>query len=203
MTQQHLLTQLSAIAEGLSTTLQPFCEVVVHDLKSPDAGIHQIYNNLSHRKVGDAVTALGQARIEDSNFPQVVSNYSNELGDGRQIKSTSIGIKDESGDYVAALCLNVDISVFSTMQNILQQFTALNLGHHPEKIAPLNLEDLKQYIYQFSSRQSSTTISLKVAERKKLLKELQDKGFLEIRFAIDTVANVLGVSRTTIYSYLK
>lgn len=31
-----LLTQLEAIAKGLSETFAPFCEVVVHDLKNPN-----------------------------------------------------------------------------------------------------------------------------------------------------------------------
>ncbi|MFW1841297.1 PAS domain-containing protein, partial [Acinetobacter gyllenbergii] len=50
---KHLLTQLDTIAKGLSETLSPFCEVVVHDLTNPEHAILSIHNNLSGRKVGD------------------------------------------------------------------------------------------------------------------------------------------------------
>lgn len=33
----------------------------------------------------------------DPRFPQIIANYANQLPDGRQVKSTSIGIKDSRG----------------------------------------------------------------------------------------------------------
>ncbi|MCG6613412.1 hypothetical protein GH751_07830 [Acinetobacter baumannii] len=50
---KHLLTQLDTIAKGLSETLAPFCEVVVHDLTNPEHAILSIHNNLSGRSVHD------------------------------------------------------------------------------------------------------------------------------------------------------
>ncbi|WP_268631355.1 PAS domain-containing protein, partial [Escherichia coli] len=44
-----LLSQLNVIAEGLSATFAPFCEVVVHDLQNPEHAILAIHNNLSGR----------------------------------------------------------------------------------------------------------------------------------------------------------
>ncbi|WP_265495365.1 PAS domain-containing protein, partial [Providencia heimbachae] len=41
-----LLAQIDTIAKGLSETLAPFCEVVVHDLKNPKHSILSIHNNL-------------------------------------------------------------------------------------------------------------------------------------------------------------
>ncbi len=45
-------------------------------------------------------------------FPNLISNYANQFADGRPAKSTSIGIKDEEGQYVAALCMNIDLTLF-------------------------------------------------------------------------------------------
>ena len=87
--QRLLLDQLKQVAEGLGATFAPFCEVVVHDL--------------SGRKVGNPATELGLVRILDPVFAQVIPNYANQFADGRQAKSTSIGIKDSSGQYIAAL----------------------------------------------------------------------------------------------------
>ena len=108
---QYVLDQLQQIAHGLGETFAPFCEVVVHDLTKPDHAILAIHNNLSGREIGDPMTELGKQRSSNPEFPEVVANYPNRLPDGRQAKSTSIGIRDTQGKYVAALCLNVDLTV--------------------------------------------------------------------------------------------
>ena len=103
---QNLLAQLQQVADGLGKTLAPFCEVVLHDLTEPDHAILAIHNNLSGRSVGEPATELGLARAADPGFDQVIANYPNTFPDGRLAKSTSVGIKDSDGRYVAALCLN-------------------------------------------------------------------------------------------------
>src|SRR5688572_27112404 len=108
--QRLLLEQLKQVAEGLGATFAPFCEVVVHDLLDPKHAILAIHNNLSGREVGSPATELGLARILDPDFAQVIPNYANQFADGRQAKSTSIGIKDSSGQYIAALCMNLDLT---------------------------------------------------------------------------------------------
>lgn len=122
----HLISQLEQIAEGLSKTFSPFCEVVLHDLRDPQHAILAIHNNLSGRQPGDPATELGLARIADPEYPPVIANYQNQFADGRQVKSTSIGIKDVRGQYVAALCMNVDLSLFRGLQGMLEQFGSVS-----------------------------------------------------------------------------
>lgn len=201
--EQHLLAQLDIIADGLSQTLKPFCEVVVHHLNGDQQGIHRIYNNLSSRTEGDPVTTLGEARISDNNYPSIIANYANTLPDGKPLKSTSIGIKNKQGEYIAALCLNVDISAFSTVQHMLAQFTAVGDLQPKEKLQPFNQDDLIEYMNQFSAAKGISVRGLSSQERKQLMSELKEQGFLEIRRSIDLIAKHLGVSRPTIYAYLK
>ncbi|WP_256740085.1 PAS domain-containing protein, partial [Pseudomonas sp. K5002] len=56
--QAALISQLEQIAEGLSKTFSPFCEVVLHDLRDPQHAIMAIHNNLSGRQPGDPATEL-------------------------------------------------------------------------------------------------------------------------------------------------
>src|SRR5690242_10808407 len=121
--QQTILEQVEQIAAALGETLAPFTEVVVHDLRSPKHAILAIHNNLSGRQVGDPATELGLARIADDNYPQILANYANRFNDGRQAKSTSVGIKDSEGHYFAALCLNVDVTLFRSITTMLEQFS--------------------------------------------------------------------------------
>ena len=123
--QRLLLEQVTQIADGLAKTFAPFCEVVVHDLLDPAHAVLAIHNNLSGREAGDPATELGLARIMDPGFEQVIANYPNRFADGRQVKSTSVGIKDSKGQYIAALCMNVDLTMFQGFQSMLNQFVAL------------------------------------------------------------------------------
>lgn len=198
--QQALISQMEQIAEGLSQTFSPFCEVVLHDLRDPEHAILAIHNNLSGREVGQPATELGLARIADPDYPQVIANYPNQFKDGRQVKSTSIGIKDSSGRYVAALCMNIDLSLFRGLQGMLEQFGSFSGDRPHESLEGSGAETIRARIDQFAARLATTPRALKAADRKVLLQELKDAGLLEIRKAMETVASHLGVSRATVYS---
>ncbi|NUY00894.1 helix-turn-helix transcriptional regulator [Paraburkholderia youngii] len=202
--QQLLLGQIKQVAEGLALTFAPFTEVVVHDLLDPEHAVLAIHNNLSGREVGQPATELGLARIMDPAYEQIIANYPNQFSDGRQVKSTSIGIKDSKGDYIAALCMNVDLTLFHGFQNALSRFTAVE-GSTParESLDPANADRIRARIDEFAARLASTPRSLRPEDRRSLLKELKAGGLLEVRRAMDTIAAHLGVSRATVYSDAK
>ena len=202
--QQQLLSQVKQIAEGLAQTFAPFTEVVVHDLLDPAHAVLAVHNNLSGRQVGDPATELGLARIMDPEYEQVIANYPNQFADGRQVKSTSIGIKDSEGRYVAALCMNVDLTLFQGFQSALNKFTTVE-GATPvkESLDPSGADGIRARIDEFAARMAATPRSLKAEDRRILMKELKAAGLLEVRRAMDTIAAHLGVSRATVYSDAK
>jgi predicted transcriptional regulator YheO len=201
--QASLVQQIERIAEGLGETFAPFCEVVVHDLRDPDRAILAIHNNLSGRTVGAPATELGLARIADDAYPQVLASYPNQFADGRRAKSTSIGIKDSSGRYVAALCLNVDVSLLRGMQHVLEQFCATPGEGMRETLDPANTQMLRERIERFAVARSTTPPALKAAQRRELMQELKQAGFLEVRKSMEIIAAQLGVSRATVYNDAK
>ncbi|AUO23365.1 MULTISPECIES: transcriptional regulator [Pseudomonas] len=201
--QAALISQLEQIAEGLSKTFSPFCEVVLHDLRDPQHAIMAIHNNLSGRQPGDPATELGLARIADPEYPQVIANYQNQFADGRQVKSTSIGIKDSTGKYVAALCMNVDLSLFRGLQGMLEQFGSVSGDRPAESLDPSGADAIRARIDQFAARLATTPRALKAADRRLLMQELKEAGVMDIRRAMETVASHLGVSRAAVYTYAK
>ena len=199
----HLISQLEQVAEGLSKTFSPFCEVVLHDLRDPQHAILAIHNNLSGRQPGEPATALGLARIADPEYAQVIANYQNQFSDGRQVKSTSIGIKGHGGDYIAALCMNVDLSLFRGLQGMLEQFGALSGDNPNDSLDPSGADAIRARIDKFAARLATTPRALKTADRRVLMQELKESGCLDIRRAMETVASHLGVSRAAAYTYAK
>ncbi|KIQ32801.1 DNA-binding protein [Variovorax paradoxus] len=202
---KQLLEMLRNMAEGLGETFAPFCEVVVHDLSNPKNAIYAIENNLSGRQVGQSVTELGLARIRDPEYPAVITNYANTFSDGRKVKSTSIGVKDESGEYVAALCLNVDLTLFQSFQGAISQFTRIDDREVHESLdtGAGHSERIHARIDEFAASRATTSRSLKPADRRQLVQELKKAGFLEIRRGAEIAAAHMGVSRATVYSDAK
>ncbi|POT55311.1 DNA-binding protein [Citrobacter amalonaticus] len=198
-----LLNQLDTLAKGISETFSPFCEVVVHDLKNPEHAILAIHNNLSGRKAGQPATELGLARIASSDFPNIIANYGNQFADGRPVKSTSIGIKDSEGKYVAALCLNVDMTLFRGMQSALARFTETGSSPVPERLEPTGTEAIRQRIDSYAATRATTARALNAEDRKALIQALRKDGLLEVKKSMDTIAQHLGISRATAYLYAR
>ncbi|WP_420596502.1 helix-turn-helix transcriptional regulator [Deinococcus sp.] len=200
--QTLLLDQLRQVARGLAETFAPFCEVVVHDLTNPQHAILDIHNNLSGRTVGQPATELGLARLADAAYPQIISNYPNRFADGRPVKSTSIGFKDGSGNYIAALCLNIDLSGFQQLSQIMTPFLQME-GSVSETLDPAGAEALRRQIDAFAARHAVSARALSPQQRRTLLEELRTSGHLDVRRAMEIVANHLGISRAAAYKAAK
>src|SRR5208282_6935738 len=87
----------------------PHCEVVLHDFSLPQGTIVKIRNGyLSGRRVGGPITDFGLQMIrrlrEDSRAPVLQLNYTSRGKDGRELKSSSMIIRD-NGRNVGALCI--------------------------------------------------------------------------------------------------
>jgi predicted transcriptional regulator YheO len=201
----HLLREAEKIATAVGRMFAGLCEVVLHDLTRPEHAIRAIENNLSGRAIGDSVTELGIARIRDPEYPSVIQNYPNKFPDGRPAKSTSIGIKNSQGRYVAALCLNLDISIFATVTRNLTRIIATEpFAEGPaENLRNRTVDEIRDVIDEFAAEHHQTPRGLDAATKRTLVKSLQVRGFLERKKAVQIITEHLGVSRATVYNYLK
>ncbi len=200
-----LLREGRKIVEALGQTFAPLVEVVLHDLTDPDHAIVAIANNLSWREAGDAVTEMGLARIADPAFPEVIANYANRFPDGRPAKSTSIGLKNGRGEYVAAICLNMDISMLAAAAASVQQLVSVP-NHAPtpvrETLSTRRLDDIVPLITDFAAQRNTTPQGLTLAQRREAIRLVEARGLLDLRHAHAEVARALGVARSTVYTYL-
>ncbi len=200
-----LLREGQKIAEALGKMFAPCCEVVLNDLTGKQPVIHTIACPLSGRAAGQAGTEMGHARIKNADFPDVVQNYANTFPDGRPVKSTSIGLRNSQGKCIAALCLNLDVSLFSSLQKILDQFTASGAHSNPvsETLRSRSLDDVRDAIDTYAAQFNLPARALSMPQRRALVRKLEDSGLLQLRGAASMAAEVLGISRTSIYNALK
>lgn len=111
----QLLIVYKDIVDGIGQTFSGTgIEIVLHDTRDPLHSIVALQNPISGRRLGDTNTNFGLELIKDysvvdkrgSNFIA----YPLKLKDGRNVKSTTIPLFDDTFGLVGFICLNVDIS---------------------------------------------------------------------------------------------
>ncbi|HPE46746.1 MAG TPA: PAS domain-containing protein [Hyphomonas sp.] len=201
-----LLRELSKIAAALGKTFAPYCEVIVSDLTDPDHVVTQIENSMSGREVGDPASLIGLARMADPEFPDIMTNFADAFRDGRPVKSTSIGLKDKSGRYVAALYLNIDISYIQSITTYLNQLIRTDDAPSSlyEAVSRTSTgADVYSKVATFAASRNREPRALTTDEKRELLRMLEDEGELDRRGAAEKIASILGVTRTQVYYYLR
>lgn len=193
------LKNYKPIAEAVGLLLAPHVEVVIHDLKTNT--IAYIYNNLSKRKVGDPSLLEEMPAFQKSK--EVFPPYLKVNWDGRKIKSVSALLKDRQGKAIGLFCINLDISSFEALQHVLFDF----IGSKLEKPDLLFKNDWKERVNTFITahlkENGLTLTSMTRNEKKNLLLELLEEGAFEEKNAAAYIADLLHISRATVYNYLK
>jgi len=192
------LEHYSAIAEAIVRLLYPHAEVVLHDLKS--GKIAAIYNGLSKRKVGD------DSLIEEINdfkeLPDLFPIYQKTNWDGRRMRSTSATLRDQQGNPIGLLCINFDVSHWESFRHLLDLW--LKVESEP---APLFSEDWREkinvYVSEYLKREGTTLKALAKEKKQELVRALHREGAFKVKNAANYVADVLDLSRATIYNYLR
>ena len=194
---------LIPMVEGVVKLLHPYAEAAIHDLRQ--GKIVAIYNNISKRKVGDpsVVTELG---VDVKDFPDVFDPYYKTNWDGRRLKCISTTVRDSNGAPIGLICINFDTTAFENMNVHLNTFLTLQnkASLNPvEQFAVDWKEQVNEYINAFSLRHNVALPALGKQEKSELVQQLYHHGLFNYRDAAAYVAKVLGVSRTTVYNYLK
>jgi predicted transcriptional regulator YheO len=199
-----LLREAEKIAQAIGRMFPGLCEVVLHDLRDPAHAVRAIEGGLSGRAVGDPATELGLARIADPGFPDVLQNYPNRFPDGRPAKSTSIGLRNRDGEYVAALCLNLDVSLLGSAAHALTRLTRTDdPAPLAETLHARTGDELRALVEDYAAERGHTPLTLPAAGKKDLVRSLKARGFLELKNAVPALTELLGISRASVYNYLR
>lgn len=188
-------------AEAFSRLLHPFAEVVVHDLGKDR--IEAIYNPLSRREVGDGSYL---DRIDFDEAQSVIGPYDKTNWDGRPMKSISVVIRNQSGKAEGFLCVNVDVSAFQAAHLLLQSFLKNNadLAEESQRLFKDDLyERINLYVHHYCQDRQVSLEALSREDKKEIINSLVADGAFEGKNAANYIGRVLGISRATVYNYLK
>jgi predicted transcriptional regulator YheO len=199
---ESLLNFVSRLADGLGQTLGRFCEIVVHDFDSPESSIIAIANgSLTGREVGDTLDALGFQLLKN-NPPTDLLNYRAKTKDGKELRSSSIFLRDEKGHIFGALCINVDVSGLLKAQEWLQEALGAASNTIDERFEHSVDEVLETLIQNAISSIGKNTSDMTREDKVAIVAYLENKGAFLIRYSVERVAELLGMTKYTIYNYL-
>lgn len=195
------IQEILPFAEAFAKILHPFAEVVVHDLAKDQ--IEAIYNPISRREVGDS-SYLDRVNFDDTET--IIGPYEKTNWDGRSLKSISTLIRNSRGIVEGFLCINIDISVFESANQLLVAFLENNkqVDEETESIFKEDLyEKINLFVRNYCRNNQVSIDALSRQEKKELIHSLVEQGAFKERNAANYVGRVLGISRATVYNYLK
>ncbi|MCK4354355.1 MAG: PAS domain-containing protein [Dehalococcoidia bacterium] len=202
-----IFRSLEAIVEGVAEVFGSNCEVVLHSLEDTSRSVVKIVNgNVTGRKVGSPLTNFLAEILKkaDSLEKDVIGSYYNRLDDGRLLKSVSTLIRNTHGKPIGFMCINIDLS--APLLDFLTGFLPMH-GESSKNIIehfPINIKDLISKTLEIVMTDVNNRREVPSSERNKLItQELYKRGLFNVRGAIDLVAKEMGVSRYTVYNYIR
>jgi predicted transcriptional regulator YheO len=202
----HVQHELARVANAIVRTLSPtLCEVVVHDFANPDASIVYIAGDVTKRLPGGSMSQIGLALMAEGDDAKDKLNYVTRTRDGKVLRSSTIPLRDQDGAVYGALCVNLDITSFVTLESAVKELTAgdgmtvltdIHFGNDTAELAKVLLEDVTNEL-ELGGPPRDLSQSLDFVHA------LDKRGFFGVRYSVQLLADYLGLSRATIYNYLE
>jgi predicted transcriptional regulator YheO len=193
------------LVEPLAAALAPGVEVVLHDLSKLPNSVVAIAGGLSGRTVGAPATDLGLRLLMQDDPPESIVGYRTELPGGVVCRSSTIFLRGDHERPVAALCLNRDISRLTQARDLLAELvdTPAVSGHDRSETFYDSVENLTGDLLRRAIGVIGVEVSdMSKADKSRVVKDLERRGFFLIKESVELAARALGVSRYTIYNYL-
>jgi predicted transcriptional regulator YheO len=188
--------------DALGQTFGKYCEIVVHDFNSPESSIIAIANGaLTGREVGDTLDSLGFQLLKTHPASDLL-NYRTKTKEGKELRSSSIFLRDEKGQIFGALCVNVDISGLLKAQEWFQEALGSAGATIDERFERSVDEVLETLIQNAISSIGKNPADMTRDEKVAIVAYLETKGAFLIRYSVERVAELLGMTKYTIYNYL-
>jgi len=198
---QYILSFVANLADALGRTLGKHCEIVVHDLASPERSIIAIANGeVTGRQLGDTLDSLGFQLLKNHPASDLL-NYQTKTKEGCELRSSSVFLRDEKGAVFGALCINVDVSGLRKANEWLQEVLGPTESID-ERFEHSVDEVLETLIQNAISSVGKKVVDMSRGDKVAVVAYLEAKGAFLIRYSVERVAELLGMTKYTVYNYL-
>ena len=182
--------------------------MAVHDLSNLRKSLIYIAGNVTKREPGAPITDMAvKALHKEGHEVKDRYDYKTITNDGRELKSTTIFIRDRGGDVIAAFCINFDSTDYLNIIRSLEVFTKTSDSKLPNELTEtfaLSINDTIDALFeQAVSEIGKQPATMSTDEKMRVVNTLEREGIFKIKGAVNQVALKLGVSNYTVYNYLK
>ncbi len=182
------------------------CEVVLHDLtKDYNHSIVDIRNgNITNRTIGGCGSNLGLEVLRGTVVDGDRFNYITTTQDGKILRSSSIYLKDDNGNVMGSICINMDITETLQFEGYLRQFNQFESFTNEEEIFAPDVSNLLAHLIQKGQEQIGKPASdMSKNEKIEFIRFLDEKGAFLITKSGEQICELLGISKFTFYNYLE
>ena len=208
MTAEEQLQLLEKVVELLEQQMGNNLEIVLHDLRKPyEHTIVDIRNgHISGREIGGCGSDRGLEVMRGTVKNGDEFNYITRTPDGKMLRSSSLYFRDDTDKVVASLCVNQDITDTLKMESLLHgmnKYAPDGQGQRNEVLAG-NIQELMNRLIEESVQTiGKPAAEMTRAEKKEMVRLLDEKGLFLITYSGETVCEVLDISKYTLYKYLE
>jgi len=200
-----ILRRYELVARTIAASFGAGCEVVVHSHEDLGESIITIANgHVTGRSVGSPITDLGLSILKGAyeSGEDIVGPYFSRSRAGKPLKSTTMVIRNEEATPIGFLCINFDLSV--PLSQFLEEFSPSSpTPHSGETFAPDVDNLVAQAVADELDAISHLTGISPTGKNRRVVSKLEERGIFEIKGAVELVATELGVTKHTIYKYLR
>ena len=218
MKQDMTLDILIQLAHGLAEHFGPQCEIAIHDVtRDLSNTIVSIENGqISGRAQGDAASNVVLEALHTP--PEELKDqigYLTRSSDGKALKSSSIYIRDRSGNLRYIFSVNYDISSLKAVDELIrglitthpatdQSGKAEQEKQEPAPRIPHTVTELLDSLIEHALAEVGKPVVMMTKEDKiRVVRYLNDAGAFLITKSGDRIASVLGISKFTLYKYME
>lgn len=219
-----ILQEYKNLVRYLGIVLGPDYEIVLHELGKENRVIAIENGHISGRKVGAPITKkalqfISEKRYKEANYEL---NYLGLLENGKRLRSSTYFIKNEQGEPIGLLCINIDDSRY---RNVCEQILQLchpntyieankNLDLIPSMVVasdetdsaeqfPDTVDKIVADIIKPILAQSDVPVERFTQEEKMdIVAKLSHRNVFDIKGSVSCVAKALSTSEASIYRYI-
>lgn len=202
-----IFQNLENIATVLVETFGRNCEVAIHNFEKLPHSLVFIKGEITKRKPGAPITDLVIKTLrKEGDKAKNICNYKNTIKAGRIIKSSTAFIRDTKSKIIGAFCVNIDITDYlnsiNLIENLIQTRDVQNLEIKETFASSLN-ETIESLIDDVVKKVGKQPAVMTKDEKLELVSVLEMNEAFSVKGTVDVVAILLGISKYTVYNYIK
>jgi len=202
---RRLLDRYENVVEAVARVFGPSCEVVLHSLEDISKSVVKIVNgNITGRVSGSPITDFGLEILQKSmeKKEDVFGAYFSRTRSGKPLRSVTMLIRNDEGRPIGFMCINFDLSV-SLYELAQTMSSSVEVTASGENFAPDVTNLVEQAVSDELDAIARTTGISSTEKNRQIVLNLEKKKMFEIKGAVELVGSKLGVTKHTIYKYLR